>query len=158
MEALTPAQILELLPQKSPFLFIDRLLSISDNEAVCEYTFRQEEVFYPGHFPGYPITPGVILVELLGQVANALAIHLLAKEVPRDALSQIVVVFTDFNAEFFSRFVRPGESIRAVAKRVYWRWRKLRVTAYLTLLDGTPVCEVNFAVIAIRRGTGERVR
>jgi 3-hydroxyacyl-[acyl-carrier-protein] dehydratase len=158
MESLTPAQILDLLPQKAPFLFVDRLVSITDDEAVCEYTFRQDEVFYPGHFPGHPITPGVILVELLGQVASALAIHLMAKDVPPDALREIVHVFTDFHAESFSRFVRPGESVRAAVKKVHWRRRSLRATGEVTMIDGTPVCEANVGLTAVFRGTGERVK
>ncbi len=75
---LTPDEVLELLPQKRPFRFVDRLIRLDENGAVGEYTFRDDESFYPGHFPGNPVTPGVILTEAMCQTGIvALGIYLL---------------------------------------------------------------------------------
>ena len=62
-ERLSPRQILELLPQQHPFRFVDEILEVDEQRISGRYTFRHDEFFYSGHFPGRPITPGVILLE-----------------------------------------------------------------------------------------------
>lgn len=64
--------IKDLLPQREPFLFVDRLVSRDEGAGVGEYTFTEEKnAFFRGHFPGNPIVPGVILVESMAQVCIA---------------------------------------------------------------------------------------
>ena len=62
----------ELLPHRPPFLFVDRLISTDGTGAVGEYTFTMEKNdFFKGHFPEYPVVPGVVLIEAMAQVAGA---------------------------------------------------------------------------------------
>jgi 3-hydroxyacyl-[acyl-carrier-protein] dehydratase len=61
-QPLTPAQLLDLLPQQRPFRFVDEIVEVDEQRIVGRYTFREDEWFYAGHFPGRPITPGVILL------------------------------------------------------------------------------------------------
>ena len=65
---LNPEEVLELLPQQEPFRFIDEILEVDEDHIVARYRFRPDADFYRGHFPGDPITPGVILLESLAQV------------------------------------------------------------------------------------------
>lgn len=136
---LTKDEVLELLPQKRPFRFLDRLVELDDTHAIGEYTFRDDETFYAGHFPGDPVTPGVILLETMCQTGLvALGIYLLGLEVPRDEVAKTVTLFTDSQVEF-ERIVRPGETVRVTAEKVFWRRRKLKSNVTLTLADGTSV-------------------
>lgn len=136
---LTKDEVLELLPQKRPFRFLDRLVELDEAHAIGEYTFRDDETFYAGHFPGDPVTPGVILLETMCQTGLvALGIYLLGLEVPRDEVAKTVTLFTDSQVEF-ERIVRPGETVRVTAEKVFWRRRKLKSNVTLTLADGTSV-------------------
>ncbi len=66
---LTPAEVLELIPHRRPFRFVDALDELTPAGARGRYRFREDEPFYAGHFPGFPVTPGVILLETMAQVA-----------------------------------------------------------------------------------------
>ena len=136
---LTPEQVLALIPQQRPFRFIDRLVELSESTAVGEYTFRVDENFYKGHFPGNPVTPGVILVEAMCQTGLvALGIHLLGLELPLEEVAKTITLFTDAEVEF-ARVVPPETTVRVRAQKLFWRRRKLKSNVVLTLADGTYV-------------------
>src|SRR5690349_15637259 len=107
---ITPAEVLELVPQKPPFRFLDELVRLDDAGAEGRYTFRHNESFYEGHFPGNPVTPGVILAEALCQTGLvAYGIYLLAREVPADEVDKLVTLLTNMEVEF-TGMVLPGET------------------------------------------------
>lgn len=136
---LTAEEVLALIPQQRPFRFIDRLVELSESTAVGEYTFRHDETFYAGHFPGNPVTPGVILVETMCQTGLvALGIHLLGMELPREEVAKTITLFTDAEVEF-ARVVPPGATVRINAEKLFYRRRKLKSKVELTLADGTYV-------------------
>lgn len=144
---LSPEAVLELVPQRPPFRFLDRLLRVDADGAVGEYRFRADEHFYRGHFPSEPITPGVILLETMCQTGVvALGIYLLAQEAPLEEVQRTLTLFTESAVEF-ERVVRPEETVRVVAEKVYWRRRKLKSRVTLSLLDGTRVASGTVAGI-----------
>ena len=148
---LSPEEVLALVPQQRPFRFVDRLRAIDESGATGEYTFRTDESFYAGHFPGDPVTPGVILIETMCQTGLvALGIYLIGLEVAREEVARTVTLFTESQVEF-ARVVRPGETVRVTAEKVFWRRRKLKSNVTLTLADGTPVAHGTVAGIGAQR-------
>jgi 3-hydroxyacyl-[acyl-carrier-protein] dehydratase len=160
-EAITGAQVLELLPQQEPFRFVDEILELGDEHIVARHTFRPEAFFYRGHFPGNPITPGVILIESMAQTGVvALGIYLVAREKGAEAVKKVLTVFTDVTAEF-SGVVRPGDRVTIRARKVFFRRMKLRAEVEMRKDDGTLVATATVAGMGIEAtaaaaGTGGR--
>ncbi len=101
-------EIAELLPHRYPFCFVDRVLELVDGERVvaCK-NVSSNEPFFPGHFPGQPLMPGVLICEALAQAAALLAHHTLKGEE-----SNKVVVLSGIDGARFRRPVLPGDQLR----------------------------------------------
>jgi 3-hydroxyacyl-[acyl-carrier-protein] dehydratase len=148
---LTGAQVLELLPQREPFRFVDEILEVDDDHIVAKYTFRPEADFYRGHFPGNPITPGVLLIESMAQTGVvALGIYLVARQRGAEEVERVLTVFTDVTAEF-SGVVRPGDTVTISARKVFFRRMKLRAEVEMRKADGSLVATATVAGMGIER-------
>ena len=149
--ALSPAEVLARVPQQEPFRFIDEITALDDEHIVASYRFREDADFYRGHFPGNPITPGVILVETMAQAGVvALGLYLCALERSPEELEKLITVFTDANVEF-SGTVSPGERVTTVGRKTFFRRLKLRSEVEMKLDDGTVVCSGVLSGIGIPR-------
>ncbi len=147
---LSPQEVLARLPQREPFRFVDEILELDDEHVVAAYTWRPDADFYRGHFPGNPVTPGVLLIEAMAQAAVvALGIYLLDKESPEEA-QKLVTLFTDVNVEF-SGVVRPGQRVLVRGRKLFFRRRKLRSEAEMHLEDGTLVCSGTLSGMGVLR-------
>ncbi|MFN8095223.1 MAG: hotdog domain-containing protein [Vicinamibacteria bacterium] len=148
-EPITGADVLALLPQQEPFRFVDEILELGDDAIVARYTFRPDAFFYRGHFPGNPITPGVILIESMAQTGVvALGIYLVAREKGAEEVKKVLTVFTDVTAEF-SGVVRPGDTVTIRARKVFFRRMKLRAEVEMRKDDGTLVATATVAGMGI---------
>ncbi|PKB00523.1 3-hydroxyacyl-[acyl-carrier-protein] dehydratase [Flavobacteriaceae bacterium MAR_2009_75] len=117
--------ILEKLPYNKPFLFVDKLVKVNDNEVEGIYTFDEESDFYKGHFKNNPVTPGVILTECCAQIGVVcLGIHLMDKE-STSASAEMQIGLSSSEMEFLVP-VLPGETVKVVSKKVYFRFHKLK--------------------------------
>ena len=145
-------EVLELLPQKPPFRFLDELVEIDEDHAVGRYTFKRDETFYAGHFPGNPVTPGVILLETMAQTGLvALGIYLMSLEVPPEEVGRFLTVFTDGQFEF-AELVLPGDQVLVKARKIFWRGHKLKSKVELSRIpDGTLLAHGEVAGIGVRR-------
>ena len=101
----------ELLPHRPPFLFVDTLMAADETGALGEYTFTAEKNdFFRGHFPDYPVVPGVVLIEAMSQVAGAAV-------VARGVLGgQAAFAFAAVEEARFKRPVRPGDKLTTVVR------------------------------------------
>jgi len=95
----------DLLPHRKPFLFVDKLLYCDQKRYVGEVTFGADAWFFKGHFPEYPVVPGVILVESMAQCGGA---GLVASGIVRNGLFFLIGV----DGAKFRRQVRPGDMLR----------------------------------------------
>lgn len=101
---MNPVDILASIPHRPPFLFVDEVVERSGERIVCRKTFGPEEYFFAGHYPSFPLVPGVILCEAAMQSGAIL----LARQVE---LCGGVPVAARMNDVRFKRMVRPGETV-----------------------------------------------
>ena len=64
-------EIEELLPHREPFLFVDEIVRADPEKIIARHVFTEKEFFFSGHFPQYPVVPGVILIETMAQSGGA---------------------------------------------------------------------------------------
>ena len=151
-QLLTGPEILDLLPQQRPFRFVDEILEVDEQRIVGRYTFREDEWFYAGHFPGRPVTPGVILLESMCQVGVvALGIYLFALERSVDEARNWTTLFVDAESEFL-RSVPPGECVTIRGERIFWRRSKLRARIEMFGADGALVAQTTASGLGVRHG------
>jgi 3-hydroxyacyl-[acyl-carrier-protein] dehydratase len=137
---LSREEVLARVPQQDPFRFIDEISELDGDHIVASYRFPEDADFYRGHFPGNPITPGVILVETMAQAGVvALGLYLCALERSPEELEKLITVFTDANVEF-SGTVLPGDRVTTVGRKSFFRRLKLRSEVEMRKEDGTVVC------------------
>ena len=95
-----------LLPHRKPFLFVDEIVSCDDNGSVSTRKFTEEDFFFKGHFPEYPVVPGVLLVETMAQAGGAALSY--QKKFQEGSLFFLGTV----NNVKFRNQVRPGDTVR----------------------------------------------
>lgn len=148
--ALSPRQILEILPQQAPFRFVDEILEVDEAHIIGRYTFKPTEFFYPGHFPGHPMTPGVILLESMCQVGVVCqGIYLVGIELPPEEHKDWLTLFSDAQVEFL-RSVPPGETMTIRGDLEFWRRKKLRARVSMSFSDGTLAATATASGIGVR--------
>ncbi|MDH3684982.1 MAG: beta-hydroxyacyl-ACP dehydratase [Myxococcales bacterium] len=148
---LSPKEVLDRIPQQEPFRFIDEISEIDGEHCLASYRWREDADFYRGHFPGDPVTPGVLLVEALAQASVvAMGAYIFHRDFPEDEAAKIVPFFTDANVDF-SGVVRPGERVFTEARKVFFRRRKLRIEGEMKLEDGTVVLSGTLSGLGIAR-------
>jgi 3-hydroxyacyl-[acyl-carrier-protein] dehydratase len=121
--------IIDLLPYQAPFLFVEELTLVSKNGIEGYYTFKEDEYFYRGHFKDSPITPGVILIEVMAQIGVVcLGVLLLKEQASKTEKPQIAL--TSNQVDFFLP-VQPKERVRVVSEKIYFRFNKLKCKVHL---------------------------
>lgn len=131
-------KIIQLLPYQTPFLFVEELTSLSENGVEGFYTFKEDEYFYEGHFKDNPITPGVILTEVMAQIGVVcLGIYLLSESVSEIKKPQIALSSSE--VDFFLP-VFPKERVKVISEKVYFRFNKLKCKVQLFNEKNELVC------------------
>ena len=138
-------EILDLLPHRYPFLLIDRVVEFERaRRLVAIKNVTINEPFFQGHFPGYPIMPGVLVVEAMAQAGGIMLMH----ELPDRA--EKLVVFTGIERAKFRRPVTPGDQLRIEIEVLSFRQRAGRI-AGRALVEGKLACEATLTCQVVPR-------
>jgi 3-hydroxyacyl-[acyl-carrier-protein] dehydratase len=138
-------EILEFLPHRYPFLLIDRITEFEPQKrlvAIKNVTIN--EPFFQGHFPGYPIMPGVLVVEAMAQAGGIIMMHEL-----EDRNSKLVV-FTGIERAKFRRPVTPGDQLRIEVDVLSFRSRAGKIQGRATV-EGKLACEATLTCAVVTR-------
>lgn len=139
MDMLTAEQIQAILPHRYPLLMVDRILELeAGKRAVGIKNVTINEDFFNGHFPGYPVMPGVLIVEALAQVA---AVSLLEKEENKGRLG----FFAGIDNCRFKRQVIPGDTLRLEVEITRLRGTIVKAKGIATV-NGEIACETDMTL------------
>src|ERR1041384_2195918 len=145
-------QIMAILPHRYPFLLIDRVLEIERKKKIVAIkNVTVNEPFFAGHFPGFPIMPGVLIVEAMAQAGAAML--LTEVEDRKDKL----IVFTGIEKARFRRQVVPGDQLRIEVEMLSWRQGASRIAVRMggeAFVNGKMVCDgtVSAQLVSLKRG------
>ena len=133
------AEIKKTLPQKYPFLFIDRAIEMKKGEEItCLKNVSGNEPYFVGHFPAQPVMPGVLIIEAIAQAALLLMLKSYKDEISK---SDIFVMGLVNQMRFFKPVV-PGDQLEIKIKVIKLLKDKLLVSGKVTV-DGEPVAQGN---------------
>ncbi len=142
-------EIQRILPHRYPFLLIDRVVDLTRRQRIVAIkNVTINEPFFQGHFPGYPIMPGVLMVEAIAQAGGAL---LLTEIADRD---QNLMVFSGIERARFRRPVVPGDQLRIEVTVMAWRRNAVRMDGQIFVGDKR-VCEATVSCRLVPRGAAQ---
>ena len=138
---MSPQEIIAKLPYSKPFLFVDEIISINENGVEGCYTFDENLDFYKGHFKDNPITPGVILTEVMAQIGVVcLGIFFMNDTFTKNTS----IALTSSEIEFLKP-VFPNEKVIVISEKIYFRFGKLKCKVIMKNESGEEVCHGTIA-------------
>ena len=144
-QTLNIGQIMEYLPHRYPFLLIDRVIEFERAKRIVAIkNVTINEPFFNGHFPGYPIMPGVLVVEAMAQAGCILLLNEVADREKK------LVLFSGIDGAKFRRPITPGDQLRLEIEVISFRSRggRMEGKAYV---DGKLACEATLTCAVVPR-------
>src|SRR5579872_842724 len=138
-------EIQRILPHRYPFLLIDRVVDLTRKQRIVALkNLSVNEPFFAGHFPGFPVMPGVLIVEAIAQAGGALLLTEIADR------EQKLVFFTGIERARFRRPVVPGDQLRIEVEVLAWRRIAGRMEGKC-FVDGKLVTEATLSCAVVDR-------
>ena len=150
--------ILDLLPYKSSFRFVDEIAYLDSDKVIGHFTLKKDAFFYEDHFVGNPVTPGAILTEIMAQIGLVVLGIYLVTPVPGQGdtapgqsdsapgQNDTIPVFTSIEVAFL-KMALPGEKITVISKKDYFRFDKLKCHVEMQDASGALIAKGVFAGI-----------
>jgi len=143
--SLSITEIQQILPHRYPFLLIDRVVELERKKRIVAIkNVTINEPYFAGHFPGFPIMPGVLIVEAMAQAGGAL----LLTEIPDR--EHKLMVFTGIERAKFRKPVTPGDQLRIEVEVIVWRTNAVKMQGK-AMLDGKLACEAVISCALVDR-------
>jgi len=138
-------EIQKILPHRPPFLLVDRIIEMEPRKRVVGLkNVTMNEAFFMGHFPGYPIMPGVLIVEAMAQTGGVLVLS----DVPDR--ERKLVLFAGIEEAKFRQPVVPGDQLRLELEVLALRKTVVKMRAHATV-DGRLVAEAIIMCVIVER-------
>ncbi|PKO19500.1 3-hydroxyacyl-[acyl-carrier-protein] dehydratase FabZ [candidate division BRC1 bacterium HGW-BRC1-1] len=135
------AEICEILPHRWPFMLVDRIVEVGEKSIVGIKAVTNTEWFFPGHFPGNPVMPGVLQLEAMAQTG---AVRTLMKPESRG----MIAVLAGVDDARFRRMVRPGDLLRIEIEEISIR-RTIGKVRGRCLVDGQLTSEATITYMVV---------
>ncbi|HET6254191.1 MAG TPA: hydroxymyristoyl-ACP dehydratase [Puia sp.] len=131
--------IIDRLPYKSSFRFVDEISVLTADKVVGGYTLKPDAFFYEDHFPGNPVTPGAIITEIMAQIGLVvLGIFIVSGSAGPSA--PIFPLLTSADVDFL-KMVPPGQKVTVISDKIYFRFDKLKCRVIMQDAGGEPIAK-----------------
>ncbi len=130
-------EIKNILPHRYPFLFIDRVIDITDKKIECIKNVTIDEPFFQGHFPNFPLMPGVLMIEAMAQAAGIVLIKLFPEDF---ASANSIPLFLGIERARFRKMVRPGDTLKIICEIVSLKGKIAKAQGKILVAEEV-VCE-----------------
>lgn len=139
-------RIMEMIPHRYPFLLVDRVLDIQPGQSATSLkNVTINEPQFQGHFPGFPVMPGVLIIESMAQTAAIVVVEALGQEAEGK-----VVFFMTIDDARFRKPVGPGDAMHIHVEKVQARANVWKFTGTATV-DGKLCAEATFSAMITDR-------
>ena len=144
MPVLDIEAIRDILPHRYPFLMVDRIIEMEADRIVGIKNVSYNEPFFMGHFPDFPVMPGVLITEAMAQVAGVLVLSTIPER-----KSKLVLLASVEEAKFRKQ-VRPGDQLRIEMKMIKRKASIAKMSGVVTV-DGVVVAEATMMCVLADR-------
>ena len=136
---MTTEEIIKKIPFTPPYLFVDELEYVNIEGASGSYTFNENLGFFEGHFNGYPVVPGAILIETMAQIGGTcLGIYLSSLKEHKN--ENEVYFATSYNVDFYKP-VYPNDKVFVTSEMIYIRFGKMKYNVVMKDKDNEIICK-----------------